>query len=56
MGSKIDILVEKAKKVRMTDPEKYEQRISFAFGTSKIENDNITKEMVASIAENERSK
>ena len=56
MNSKIQTLVEKAKQVKMTDPEKFEQRISFAFGTSKIENDNITREMVTSIANKESQK
>ncbi|MDA7423798.1 hypothetical protein [Thalassococcus lentus] len=43
---KIDQLIEKARKVRMTEPQKLEQRISFAFGTAKIENDDVTREMV----------
>ena len=50
MGNKLKILVEKAKKVQMTGHQKTEQRISFAFGTAKIENDNITKEMVSKAA------
>lgn len=50
MNTSLERLVEHARKVRMTEPQKTEQRISFAFGTAKIENDNVTREMVAQAA------
>ncbi|MBD3679658.1 MAG: hypothetical protein HUJ27_14830 [Rhodobacteraceae bacterium] len=50
MSSALDKLVEQARRVRMTEPQKTEQRISFAFGTAKIENDDVTREMVAEAA------
>lgn len=48
--SAIERLLSAARKVRMSEPEKREQRISFAFGTAKIENDDVTKEMVVEAA------
>lgn len=50
MSKKLNALVQQAKKVKMSDPEKAEQRISFAYGSANIENQNITKEMVERIA------
>lgn len=50
MNSSLSRLVEKARKVRMTEPQKSEQRISFAYGTAKIENDDVTREMVEEAA------
>lgn len=44
-------LVRIASKVPMTDADRDEQRISFSYGTAKIENDRITKEMVQEAAE-----
>jgi hypothetical protein len=46
MNVSLQKLVESASKIRMSEPQKAEQRISFAYGTTKIENDNITREMV----------
>ena len=40
-------LLELAKKVKLTEKEKEEQRISFAWGNTHFENKKITKEMVA---------
>ena len=34
----------------MTEKEKHEQRISFAYGNVNIDNDNVTKRMVQEIA------
>ena len=50
MTEELKNLVEAARKVKMTDSEKAEQRISFVYGTTKIENENITREMVSKIA------
>lgn len=52
MTASLERLVEQARKVRMTEPQKFQQRISFAFGTAKIENDDVTREMVEEAAAN----
>ena len=46
MTAALEKLVEQARSVRMSEPQRTEQRISFAFGTAKIENDDVTREMV----------
>jgi hypothetical protein len=51
MSMNISKLIELAKKVRMTDAQKEEQRRSFAFGNTAFENDDITPELVAEQAE-----
>lgn len=43
-------LIEWARTVEMTPEQLAEQRISFAYGNCKIENDNITREMVEAAA------
>lgn len=40
-------LIEATRNVEMTPAQAAEQRRSFAYGNCKIENDNITREMVA---------
>ena len=50
-GDEIEKLLEKARQVVMSDAEKEAQRRSFAYGNSKIENPEITREMVDSEAE-----
>ena len=44
-------LVEMARAVRMNDAQREEQRRSFAYGNTAIENENITREMVDQAAE-----
>ncbi len=44
-------LIEKAKKVTMSPRELEEQRRSFAYGSAKIENDDITRTIVDEAAE-----
>ncbi len=44
-------LLEAAKKVVPTPEEKEQQRRSFAYGNTKIENSRITREMVDSAAD-----
>jgi len=39
-------MIEKAKQVNMTPKQREEQRRSFAYGNTKIENDQITRESV----------
>ena len=43
---KLQELLDAAKKVVLTQQEKEEQRRSFAYGNTKIENPRITREMV----------
>lgn len=51
MAEKLSSLIEKARSVRMSPRESEEQRRSFAYGNTKIENDRITREMVDERAE-----
>lgn len=46
MTESLDKLLAQARDVRMSKPEIDEQRVSFAFGTAYIENENVTREMV----------
>ncbi len=43
-------LVELAKGVRMNDAQRNEQRNSFVYGNTKIENGNVTRELVEEIS------
>jgi hypothetical protein len=62
MPTKLESLLEAAKKTVLTPQEKEEQRRSFAYGNTKIENPRITREMIDEEAEllgapkNERGK
>ena len=47
MKQKLDELVERARKIEMTPSQEAAQRQSFAYGNTQIENDRITREMVA---------
>lgn len=47
MTNKLKALVEKARKLEMTPAQFSEQRKSFVYGNTHIENDLITREMVA---------
>lgn len=51
MSEDLETLLEKTKNTQMTREEKEEQRRSFAYGNSKIENDRITREMIDREAE-----
>jgi hypothetical protein len=44
-------LIERARKVEMTEDDCEKQRISFAYGNTKFENDDITWETVRKAAE-----
>ena len=46
-AKELECLVERARKVEMTPTELREQRQSFVYGNTHIENDAITREMVA---------
>jgi hypothetical protein len=39
-------LVERARRIKMTAPDKEAQRRSFAFGNANIENEAVTREVV----------
>ena len=43
-------LVELARGVQMNDEQRNEQRNSFVYGNTKIENTNVTRELVDEIA------
>lgn len=51
MIEKLTALIEKARFVRMSARDSEEQRRSFAYGNTKIENDRITRKMVDEQAE-----
>jgi hypothetical protein len=51
MTERLKALIEKARSVRMSAAQSEEQRRSFAYGNTKIENDRITREMVDEQAE-----
>lgn len=46
MTENLDELVSRARKIEMSVPELREQRKSFVYGNTHIENDHITREMV----------
>ena len=41
-----ELLVDRARRIEMTPPEKEAQRRSFAYGNANIENSAVTREMV----------
>jgi hypothetical protein len=51
MTDRLQQLLEEAKKIVQTPQEKEEQRRSFAYGNTKIENPRITREMIDREAE-----
>ena len=51
MNEKLAMLIERARAIRMSQRDCEEQRRSFAYGNTKIENDRITREMVTERAE-----
>ncbi len=51
MSDELLTLIEAARSVKMTVEQREEQRRSFAYGNSKIENDRITRETVDREAE-----
>jgi predicted RNA-binding protein with PIN domain len=46
MGKDLEELIRAAKLITMSESDKEEQRRSFAYGSAKIENDDITREMI----------
>ena len=51
MADKLSLLIEKARAVMMSPRDQEEQRRSFAYGNTKIENDLITRDIVDRAAE-----
>ena len=49
MGKELEELVSRTRKIEMTQEQLREQRRSFVYGNTRIENDRITREMVAEI-------
>jgi hypothetical protein len=47
MSKKLEELVVRTRKITMTPDQLREQRRSFAYGNTNIENERITREMVA---------
>ena len=50
MDQNLSRLVELAKGVRMSDAQRVEQRNSFVYGNTKIENTDVTQELVETIS------
>lgn len=48
-------LLDRARNTRMTDAEKETQRMSFAFGNTNFENQNITRDTVRRASEEIRA-
>lgn len=51
MSAALEALIEKAQRIQMTDVQLREQRLSFVYGNTHIENERITREMVAAADE-----
>lgn len=51
MTKTLAALIERARAIKMTPEQREEQRRSFAYGNTKIENDLITRQMVDEQAE-----
>jgi hypothetical protein len=49
MTKDLQELVDRARKIEMTDDQLREQRRSFVYGNTHIENERITREMVAEL-------
>jgi len=51
MSPELQELLDQARRVQMTPEEAEEQRRSFAYGNTKIENDSITRDTINRAAE-----
>jgi hypothetical protein len=49
MTKELEELIEKARKIEMTPDQAAEQRRSFAYGNTHIENSMITRELIADV-------
>ena len=50
MSDELDRLIEMARRVEMSESDKEQQKISFAYGNTRIENDSITWDTVKKAA------
>ena len=46
MNAELDELISAARRTTMTPQQKEEQRRSFAYGNTNIENDHVTREVI----------
>lgn len=51
MGKELEELIDRTRKIEMTPAQLREQRRSFAYGNTHIENERVTREMVAELDE-----
>lgn len=51
MTKKLDDLIEKARRIQMTPEQAREQRRSFVYGNTHIENPRITRDLVREVDE-----
>lgn len=56
MTKNLEELIERARAVQMSAQHQEEQRRSFAFGSAKIENDDITRDIINEAAERLKSR
>ena len=56
MSPELIELIERARRVEMTDEDRERQRISFAYGNTKFENNDITWDTVRKAAEDLKSR
>lgn len=49
MSEELEELLRRSKAIKMTPQQEAAQRRSFAYGNTKIENDLITREMIADL-------
>lgn len=51
MPASVERLLQESRKVHMSTGDRDEQRESFAYGTAKIENSHVTREMIRDAAD-----
>jgi hypothetical protein len=56
MSPELNQLIEMARRVQMSEDDRQEQRISFAYGNTRFENDDITWDTVRKAAEELKSR
>jgi hypothetical protein len=49
MTKELEELIERSRKIEMTPDQAAQQRRSFAYGNTHIENDRITRELIADV-------
>lgn len=49
MSKELEDLIEKSRKIEMTAEQAAKQRRSFAYGNTHIENERITRELIADL-------